>query len=138
MRIVKFEPDRDLSRLEAYLADRYWESRRAVSWLPERLHDLLYRLGMQEALSERGYRKYPEEEYLSCAYPAEKAPTLPKGFRLLYGEDYPDEENKWSALRLSFHPDWEGPDYTASMAPYHGRKHSSLFRDSFECLIMDE
>ncbi len=49
MRIVKFEPDRDLSRLEAYLADRYWESRRAVSWLPERLHDLLYRVGMQEA-----------------------------------------------------------------------------------------
>ena len=81
-----------------------------------------------------------KEEYLSCAYPAEKAPApvLPKGFRLLYGEDYPDEENKWSALRLSFHPDWEGPDYTASMAQYHGRKRSSLFRDSFECLIVDK
>ena len=49
MRIVKFEPNRDLSRPEGYLADRYWESRRAVSWLPERLHDLIYRVGMQEA-----------------------------------------------------------------------------------------
>lgn len=49
MQIVKFEQEKDLDRLEAYLADRYLENRRAVSWLPERLHDLIYRVGMQEA-----------------------------------------------------------------------------------------
>lgn len=222
MQIVKFEQEKDLDRLEAYLADRYLENRRAVSWLPERLHDLIYRVGMQEAdegrersaghiylweendgiaacilpdgeniyvsirdgwewlfpsmidfsekncrslfgkaedgsvkfwfavdrgltymqeaLRERGYMKYPEEEYLNIVYPMEKdvSPALPEGFRLFYGEDYSNEENKWSALRLSFHPDWETPDFKAPMSPYHGRKNSSMYRDSFECLIADE
>ena len=31
MQIVKFEQEKDLDRLEAYLADRYLENRRAVS-----------------------------------------------------------------------------------------------------------
>ena len=222
MRIVKFGSDKDLCRLEAYLRDRYLENRLAVSWLPERLHDLIYRIGaletdegreksvdhiylweedegiaacvlpdgeniyvsirngreclfpsivdfserncrplfgkaddgsvkfwfaidsgqdyMREALLERGYSKYPDEEYMSFVYPAETdaAPLLPKGFRLLYGEDYPNEENKWSALRLSFHPDWEAQDYIASMNPYIERKRSSMYGDSFECIVADE
>ena len=222
MRIVKFVPDRDLDRLEAYLADRCLESRRAATWLPARLHDLIFRVGrqesddgreisadhiylwednneiaacihpdgenvyvsiaggceglfpsmvdfsekncralfgraadgsvkfwfavdtaqtyMEEALKARGYSGYPEREYMSFAIPAEAAaePVLPEGFRFLYGEDYPNEENKWSALRLSFHPDWEAPGYRASMAPYNGRKSSSMYRDSFECVIADE
>lgn len=49
MRIVKFVPDRDLDRLEAYLADRCLESRRAATWLPARLHDLIFRVGRQES-----------------------------------------------------------------------------------------
>lgn len=222
MQIVQFSPDRDIPRLEDYLADRYIESRSAVSWLPARLHDLIYRVGaqeqdegreksadhirlweengeiaacllpdgeniyvsirsgwerlfpemisyaeknllsllpeaeegsvkiwfavdsgqdyMQETLKERGYEKYPEEEYLSCIHPGEKelSPELPAGFRLLYGEDYHNEENKWSALRLSFHPDWEAPGYRASMAPYAGRKNSALYRDSFECVVVTD
>jgi GNAT superfamily N-acetyltransferase len=221
MQIVKFDSGRDLDRLEAYLRDRFFETGTSVSWLPERLHDLIYRVGMQEAdegrtrsadfiylwvehneieacvlpdgeniyasvrrgreqlfpamvefsernclplfreaedgsvkfwfaidsgqtymqdaLLARGYERYPEREYLNCVDPAEAdvPAALPNGFRLLYGEEYPNEENKWSALRLSFHPDWEAPDYTASMRPYLGRKRSSMYRDSFECVVAD-
>lgn len=222
MQIVKFESGRDLPRLDAFLADRYLENHTAISWLPERLHDLVYRVGaqeaeegrarssdyiymweengeiaacifpdgeniylsvktgferlfpsvvrfseencrplfaaaedgsvkfwfavsdslayMQEALAASGYGRYAEEEYLNCLFPgkADLSAELPEGFRLLYGEEYPNEVNKWSALRLGFHPDREAPDYRAEMGPYLARKNSSLFRDSFECLIVDE
>ncbi len=222
MEIRKFQTDRDLDRLESYLRNRYFEKHTAVSWLPERLHDLLYRVGAQESdegrersgeyiflweedgeivgcilpdgeniyvsirdgferifpsmlafsekncrplfpaagdgtvkfwiavsdslshaqktLADSGYRKYAEEEFINCAYPlrAEVSAELPDGFRLLYGEEYPDEENKWSALRLGFHPDWETPGYKAGMNPYIGRKQSPLYPDSFECLVAEE
>ncbi len=49
MRIINFQMDRDLDRLEAYLRTRYFEHFTAESWLPERLHDLIYRVGAQEA-----------------------------------------------------------------------------------------
>ena len=49
MRVKHFQADRDLDRLEAYLRDRYFERLNADSWLPERLHDLIYRVGAQEA-----------------------------------------------------------------------------------------
>ena len=222
MQAVKFEPDKDFDRLEGYLRDRYLEAHEAISWLPERLHDLVYRIHaqetdegrersaahiylweengeiaacilpdgeniyvsiregfenlfssmigfsekhcrslfsrtedgsvkfwvavsdrhayMQEMLADLGYSRYEEEEYMNCIVPADSDPSieLPEGFRLLYGEEYPNEENKWSALRLGFHPDWESPDYKASMNPYDARKHSSLYRYSFECVIVDE
>ena len=48
MQVVKFEINKDLCRLEAYLRNRYFESHNAISWLPERLHDLIYRVGAQE------------------------------------------------------------------------------------------
>ena len=48
MEIRQFRTDRDLDRLEAYLRDRYLETRSADTWLPERLHDLLYRVGELE------------------------------------------------------------------------------------------
>ncbi len=44
MEIRKFQIDRDLKRLEAFLRDQYLENRQAVSWLPERLHDLVFRV----------------------------------------------------------------------------------------------
>ena len=37
MRIINFQMDRDLDRLEAYLRTRYFEHFTAESWLPERL-----------------------------------------------------------------------------------------------------
>ena len=222
MQVVKFDLNKDLCRLEAYLGDRYFESRHAVSWLPERLHDLIYRVGaqetaegreksadhiylwedngeiaacilpdgeniyvsmkngferlfpsmigfseehcrslfakaedgsvkfwvaaseslayMQETLAELGYSPYAEKEYMSCVLPMEVDCSigLPDGFRFYYGEEYPNEENKWSALRLGFHPDYESPDYRADMHPYMARKNSSMYRDSFECVIVDE
>lgn len=222
MQVVKVKSDKDLYRLESFLRDRYIESRGAISWLPERLHDLIYRVGAQEtdrgreksadyiylweekgeiaacilpdgeniyvsvksgferlfpsmigfsenncrplfvraedgsvkfwiAVSESlayaqetlfrlGYTRYAEKEYVNCVFPmkADFSVRLPEGFRLLYGEEYPNEENKWSALRLGFHPDDESLDYKADMSPYIARKKSSMYRDSFECLIVDE
>ncbi len=222
MHIRHFQIDADLGRLEAYLRERYDEGHTAVSWLPERLHDLLYRISAQETgegrersmdhiylweeeseiiacilpdgeniyvsvksgfenvfpslvafseknclplfpaaedggvkfwfavsdsllqaqktLADLGYRKYPEEEHMNCIYPLKKevSPELPEGFRFLYGEDYPHEANKWSALCMGFHPDRDNPGYTADMGPYIGRKRSSLYPDSFECIVTDE
>lgn len=222
MHIRRFQTENDLPRLEAYLRDRYFEHHTAVSWLPERLHDVLYRVGAQErdegrersgdfiflweeagdivgcllpdgeniyvsiregferlfpsmlafgeenclplfdeaedgtvkfwvavsdglprareTLTASGYGKYAEEEYANCVDPfkADASAELPDGFRLLYGEEYPEEDKKWSALRLGFHPELEAPGYRAGMGPYNGRKGSSLYPDSFECLIVDE
>lgn len=94
----------------------------------------------QKTLTDLGYRKYAEEEYANCVYPlkTDVSIELPDGFRFLYGEAYPDEENKWSALRLGFHPDYEAADYRAGMNPYMGRKQSFLYPDSFECIVIDE
>lgn len=222
MQVLKFELNKDLYRLEAYLRDRYFESYNATSWLPERLHDLIYRVGaqetdegkeksadhiylweengeiaacilpdgeniyvsikngfeglflsmigfsekncrslfaeaedgsvkfwaavsdnlayMQETLAELGYSRYAEKEYVNCIFPMEAdfSVELPEGFRFLYGEEYPNEENKWSALCLGFHPDYESPDYKADMSPYITRKNSSMYQDSFECIVVDE
>ncbi len=222
MQITKFRLDRDLGRLEAYLRERYREDGEATSWLPERLHDLLYRVRAheldegrepstdhiylweangeilacilpdgenvyvsikhgyeqlfpslvtfseekcrvlfpaaedgtvkfwfaisdsmpyaKEVLAASGYREYPEKEYMNCAFPAkaETAIALPQGFQLLYGEEYPNVENKWSALRMGFHPELESQDYRASMSPYQERKKSSLYPDSFECLVVEQ
>ena len=48
MDIVRFDPDKDLTSLEYYLRNSYLEERRARSWLPARLHDVIYRVGAQE------------------------------------------------------------------------------------------
>lgn len=220
--MIRFQMNRDLDRLEAFLRNQYDQNQTADSWLPERLHDLIYRVNAQETdegkksssdyiflwedkeeisacilpdgeniyvsvkggyehifpsliafseencrplfaeaedgtikfwvavsdrlaymrktLKESGYREYPEKECRNCIFPlnAEVTTDLPSGFRFLFGEDYTNEENKWSALRLGFHPDWESPDYKAGMTPYRARKNSSLYRDSFECVVVDE
>jgi GNAT superfamily N-acetyltransferase len=222
MKIIHFQMDQDLDRLEAFLRSQYYENHTADSWLPERLHDLIYRVNAQErdedrkrssdyiflwedneeiaacilpdgeniyvsvkggyehifpsmiafseencrplfaeadegtikfwvavsdsfaymrkTLNDSGYREYSEKEYINCICPlnADVTIDLPSGFRFFFGEAYPNEENKWSALRLGFHPDWESLDYKAGMNPYRARKNSSLFRDSFECVVVDE
>ena len=43
MQIRKFDPDTDLQSLETYLRDRYLLNKNMTSWLPERLHDLIFR-----------------------------------------------------------------------------------------------
>ena len=49
MQIRKFQPDKDLQLLETYLRNQYFTNKNMSSWLPERLHDLIYRMGAQEA-----------------------------------------------------------------------------------------
>ena len=222
MEIRKFQQDTDLPRLEAFLRNQYLANRNMTSWLPARLHDLIYRVApherdggrkeskdyiflwedqgeivasilpdgenvyfsiqtgfeylfpdllayseknctplfqrsedgsvkfwvavsdglpyMRAFLEQSGYARFAENDYDNFVYPAQTqvSVTLPAGFRLLYGEEYPNEENKWGALHLGFHPDHEDSDYKTSMNPYHSRKQSSLYPDSFECLVVDE
>ena len=222
MEVRKFRLHCDLQKLEAYLRNQYLENRNMTSWLPERLHDLIYRMGaqetdggreksadyiflweedgailacilpdgeniyisiktgfehlypsilayseenclplfhkaddgsvkfcvvandsltyMQEILLNSGYTRYAEEDYDNYVYPLEMCVSvdLPEGFKLLYGEEYDDEENKWSACSLGFHPDLEAPDYRTGMNAYNARKNSSMYGDSFECIVVDE
>jgi GNAT superfamily N-acetyltransferase len=95
---------------------------------------------MQEILLVSGYTRYAENDYDNYVYPQEISVSvdLPAGFDLLYGEAYANEENKWNALHLGFHPDHEDTDYKNSMNPYISRKNSSLYPDSFECIVIDE
>ncbi len=221
MQIKKFQLDQDLQNLEVYLRNQYCKNKNASSWLPERLHDLIYRMGtqeaeggsarsmdyiflwvengeiiacilpdgeniyisiksnfeylyrsilayseknclplfhkaddgsikfwvaasdrfayMQETLLDAGYSRYAEEDYDNYVYPLETCVhvDLPEGFALLYGEEYDDEKNKWSACSLGFHPDRESPDYSVNMDAYLSRKNSSMYPDSFECIVVD-
>lgn len=222
MQIRKFQPDMDLQKLEAYLRNQYWTNQNMTSWLPERLHDLIYRMSaqeedsgrersmdyiflweeneeivacilpdgeniymsmkegfeqlfpsllsyseknclplfhktdegsvkfwvaandsltyMREILLDSGYTRYAEEDYDNYVYPLETCVSvdLPKGLQFLYGEEYTNEENKWNALHLGFHPDHEASDHENSMHPYLKRKGSSMYQDSFECIVIDE
>lgn len=222
MQIRKFQLDMDLQKLETYLRNQYLVNKNMTSWLPERLHDLIYRISaqetdggreksmdyiflweengeivacilsdgeniyisikngfehlfhsiltyseknclslfhkaedgttkfwvavndsltyMQEILLNSDYKRYNEEDYDNYVYPFETNVSidLPQGFKLLYGEEYADEENKWDALHLGFHPDHEASDYKNSMNPYISRKKSSMYSDSFECIVVNE
>ena len=222
MEIKKFNIETDLKRLEEYLRNQYLENRNMTSWLPERLHDLIFRMDTQftdkgkpkssdyitiweekgqivgciipdgdaiymsikkgyedlfktilayaeehcrplfkkeedgsinflvvtndslkyrvEELEKQGYVREKEGDYDNYVYPQEINVTvdLPEGFKLVYGDEYTDEENKWSALSMGFHPDYEDPNYRNGMNPYHSRKKSSMYKDSFECMVIDE
>lgn len=222
MQIRKFQPDTDLQSLETYLRNQYVTNKNMSSWLPERLHDLIYRMGAQEAdggrersmdyiflweengqivacilpdgeniyisikdgfeylystmlayseknclplfhraddgsvkfwvaandslaymqqnLRDAGYARYAEEDYDNCAEPLKISVCvdLPEGFQLRYGEEYDDENNKWSACSLGFHPDLEATKYKANMNPYNARKNSAMYPDSFECIVVNE
>ena len=48
MQVRKFQLDADLQNLEEYLRNQYLDNKNMTSWLPERLHDLIYRMGAQE------------------------------------------------------------------------------------------
>ena len=47
MEIKRFDIEKDLQRLESYLRNCYYETKNMTSWLPERLHDLIYRMDVQ-------------------------------------------------------------------------------------------
>ncbi len=222
MKITKFDLTKDLERLESYLREQYLTNKNMTSWLPERLHDLIYRMDTQyvdtgnnrssdfiflwednneivgcilpdgdaiymsikegyeqlyksivtyaeenckplfnkeedgtidfliiandslkyrkEVLEQCGYTRQKEEDYDNYVYPQEidVSIDLPEGYKLVYGDEYTNEENKWSACNLGFHPDLENPNYKNDMGAYNSRKKSSLYADSFECLIVDE
>lgn len=222
MKIKRFNLETDLIELEDYLRNEYLENKNMTSWLPERLHDLIYRMDTQytdegnpkssdyifiwkendeivgcilpdgdaiymsikkgyedlyksivsfaeenckplfkkeedgtidflvisndsleyrkEFLEENGYTRQQEEDYDNYIYPEEIDVTvdLPEGFKLVYGNDYTNEENKWSACNLGFHPELESPNYKNDMKSYNSRKKSSMYKDSFECMVIDE
>ena len=222
MEIKRFNLNTDLKKLESYLRNQYLENKNMTSWLPERLHDLIYRMDTQytdegnpkssdyifiwedngeivgcilpdgdaiyisikkgyealyksivnyaeenckplfkkeddgsidflviandslsyrrEFLENAGYIRQKEEDYDNFVYPQQidVSINLPAGYRLVYGDEYANEENKWSACNLGFHPDLEDPNYKNDMGAYNSRKKSSMYKDSFECLIIDE
>ena len=47
MIIKRFNIEKDLKKLEEYLRNQYRENKNMTSWLPERLHDLIYRMDTQ-------------------------------------------------------------------------------------------
>ncbi len=47
MIIKRFNLEKDLSKLEEFLRNQYLENKNMSSWLPERLHDLIYRMDTQ-------------------------------------------------------------------------------------------
>lgn len=222
MKIKKFDIERDLMKLEEFLRNQYLANRNMTSWLPERLHDLIYRMDTQytdegklkssdyiflwedndkivgsilpdgdaiyislkngyedlfstivsyaeekckplfekekdgsidflivvndslkyrkEFLESNGYTRQKEEDYDNYVYPQEMnvSINLTEGYKLVYGDEYTDEENKWSACNLGFHPDLENPNYRNDMGAYNSRKKSSMYKDSFECMVIDE
>ena len=222
MEIKRFDFDRDFKELEDYLRNQYLENKNMTSWLPERLHDLIYRMDIQyinegkesskdyifiwednneivgcilpdgdaiymsikngyeelypdmvkyaednckplfekdkdgkinflviandslkyrkDYLEQNEYERSNESDYDNYAYPQEVNVTidLPEGFKLLYGDEYNDEVNKWTACHLGFVPELEVPTYKHNMDSYYTRKESSMYKDSFECLVVDE
>ena len=222
MEIKRFNLETDLKKLEDYLRGQYLENKNMTSWLPERLHDLIFRMDTQytdagkpkssnyiflwednneivgcilpdgdaiylsikkgyenlyksivsyaeenckplfekeedgtikfiiiandslkyrrEYLEQNDYEREKEEDYDNYVYPQEINVTvdLPEGFKLLYGDEYTDEVNKWSACHMGFHPELENTNFRNDMGAYNSRKKSPMYKDSFECVIIDE
>lgn len=91
-------------------------------------------------LEELGYGSIWEDDtrysYISPQeYDASIA--IPEGFKLLYGEDCDDEIKKYYAFCLGEQTHLEGHDYQFRMDLYYLRKQSSLYPDSFECMVSD-
>ena len=222
MQIVKFNKEKDLKRVEDYLREEYQQNKNMTSWLPERFHDLIYRLDSQykdakkelssnyiymweenekihavilpdgdaiymsiskgyeylfeemlkyaeenckplfetendgtidflviandslkyrkEILEKNNYVRQKEEDYDNFVYPKEfnKEIKLPENYKIYCKDEYSNEDNKWSACNLGFHPDLEDPNYHNGMNAYNNRKNSSMYEDSFDCVIVDE
>ena len=94
----------------------------------------------EDILIKKGYKKQEEQDYDNYIYPLEFEVNikLPEGFKLVYGNEYDNELNKWSACNLGFHPDLENPNYKNDLGAYNSRKLSPLYADSLECLVIEE
>ena len=53
MEIKRFDIEKDLKRLENYLRDCYCSTGNMTSWLPERLHDLMYSIKTADCQSQQ-------------------------------------------------------------------------------------
>lgn len=98
---------------------------------------------LQAHLIAQGYEKYPVLQYDNLLHPQEQSfdIDLPNGFSVAYGEDVSDEAYKSWVCNVGFHPEREqDSDYLnqMDMAPYHSRKRSVFYQDSFECLIKSD
>lgn len=222
MDIKRFNLNNDLNRLESFLRYQYSENRNMTSWLPERLHDLIFRMDTQytccgglrssdfiyiwqendeiagcilpdgdavymsirngyeelfgsmvsyaeehlrplfnkeddgsldflviandslksrrEYLENNGYIRQEDEDYDNYVCPQKVNVTLelPDGFKLMYGDEYTDEVNKWSACHMGFHPELENTGFRNDLSAYNSRKASPLYKDSFECVVIDK
>lgn len=96
-----------------------------------------------EELKKRGYVRDEAGDYDNAAKPLETDYTirLPKGFKHVYGYDYPDIV-KMRTCHYGFHPaDDDGDlykEYAEGTKSYHTRKLSQFFQDSFESLVVTE
>ena len=92
MQIRKLQPATDLQKLEVYLRQQYFANQNMSSWLPERLHDLIYRVSAQEVGGGRErsmdyiFLWEENEEIIACILPdGENIYTSIKaGFEQLY------------------------------------------------------
>ncbi|MBQ2667846.1 MAG: GNAT family N-acetyltransferase [Clostridia bacterium] len=91
-----------------------------------------------QELQRRGYEKQAEQDYDNYAYPMEDEIKieLPAGYRVVYGEEIPDEPLKGYICEAGFHPEKETDGtYVERMEIYNARKAAPLYPDSFECMV---
>ncbi len=92
MIIKRFDKDSDLKKLEDYLRKEYLNNNNMSSWLPERLHDLVYRMDTQytdegkEKSSNYIFIWEDNNEIVGCILPDGDAIyiSLKKGYENLY------------------------------------------------------
>ena len=92
MIVKKFNLEKDLKKLETYLRNQYLENKNMTSWLPERLHDLIYRMDTQ--YTDAGNPKSSDyifiwednDEIVGCILPDGDAiyMSIKKGYEDLY------------------------------------------------------
>ncbi|MBR6252237.1 MAG: hypothetical protein IKR04_00075 [Clostridia bacterium] len=62
MIIKSFNVEEDLDKLEEFLRNQYFENKNMTSWLPERLHDGIYRMNAQQ--EDKGKEKSSDYFFL--------------------------------------------------------------------------
>ena len=91
-----------------------------------------------DELARRGYVKGEEQDYDNYAYPQEDEIKieLPEGYRVVYGEEIEDQWMKSFVCSAGFNPTLEAPGaYIDRPDIYNCRKLSTLYPDSFECMV---
>ena len=106
VQVKKYDIKNDLNRLEDFLRNQYYENKNMTSWLPERLHDVIYRMDAQlvdegkEKSSDYFFLWEADGEIISCVL----ADTdtihifIKNGFEELYEDMVKYAEEKCSPL----------------------------------------